>query len=217
MINSTQARGILLSIALVCAGATGVEASTLDLSYSTTASGTTGSGAVTNINTSTLYTVGNTFSNLTTTLYTPTSGPGAGVSFEFYDDYVFTLAGGSLSSISSTINIGNVFKIDNLQVRLYKAASNPTLPVLGTPVGGETDAQSATYIGLLGNSNTADILNNVQLGAGTYVLEFRGSVSGPFGGGYAGLVNVQPVPIPGAAWLLGSAVLGLAGAARRHS
>jgi hypothetical protein len=215
MLTSTSLRSLLTGIALSFVG-TSAFAAALPLSYSTTASGTTGGGTVTNVSTTNLYTYGHTFGNLTTTLYTPSEGPSAGIHFEFYDDYVFTIPTGSLNSISATINLGNIFRIDNLQARLYSKSTNPTLPVLGTPVGGAIEAWTTVFSGIPGSIAT---LSDIQLSAGTYVLELRGAVSGTFGGGYAGTLSVAPstVPVPASAWLMGSALLGLVGVSRKRA
>lgn len=216
MLNSTVMRGLLAGFALAFGSITATQAAPLDLSYSTTGdTGQSGVGAVTNTTAPNSYTYGNTFGNLTTTLYTPVSGPSAGINFEFYDDFVFTITGATVNSVSSTVNLGNILAINNLQARLYNASGNPSLPVLGTPVGGAIDAWSSSYSS--GSSNiTVAVLNDTPLSAGTYVLELRGSVSGSAGGSYSGVLNVAPVPVPAAAWLMGSALLGLVGARRRR-
>ncbi|HET8711029.1 MAG TPA: VPLPA-CTERM sorting domain-containing protein, partial [Spongiibacteraceae bacterium] len=215
MFNSAIIRGLLTGIALTLGSVTTTYAAALNLSYSTTGDyGQTGSGTQTNISSSDLYFYGNAFGNLTTPLYTPDSGPYAGMNFEFYDDYIFTIAGGSVSTISASVNLGDIYGIENFQARLYSFDSNPLLPVLGTPVGGAIDAWSTTYTGILGSSVTVNVLDNVQLGAGTYVLELRGAVAN-FGGSYGGILHVAAVPVPAAAWLMGSAMLGLFGVRRR--
>lgn len=203
--------GLLFSAALLTCSAISAQAATLALSYSTTATGTTGAGAITNLSAGT-YLFGDALGSLTQTVYTPTSGQGAGVNFEFYDDFVFTVSGATVSTVTTTLNLDNYFHIDNLMVRIYSAAGNPILPALGTPSGTEIDANS--FAGPI-FGNTIAFGSNTPLSAGTYVLEVRGAVSGDFGGNYIGALKVAPVPIPGSTWLMGSAVLGLIGARRR--
>ncbi len=215
MVNATAVRGALAAMSLALASFS-AQAATLNLSYSTTAAGTTGSGSNTIVDPNDLYVYGNAFENLTTTLYTPSTGPSAGINFEFYDDYVFTIGAGSLSSITSTLQLGNIYGINHLQARIYSAASNPSQPVLGTPVGGVIEAWSTSVSGLYGSSLTVVVFDDVLLGAGTYVLELRGAVTGALGGGYVGALDVAEVPVPAAAWLMGSALLGLIGARRRN-
>lgn len=214
MFTSAKAQGLIAGL-LILGGIATTQAATLNLSYSTTASGTTGSGIPTIANTPDSYSYGNTLGNLTTTLYTPSSGPSAGINFEFYDDYVFTITGATVNSVTSTINLGSILAINNLQARLYNASSNPTLPVLGAPVGGVIDAWSSSF-SAGSNTITVALLDNNILAAGTYVLEIRGSVSGNAGGSYSGVLNVSQVPVPASTWLLGSAMLGLIGVRRRR-
>jgi hypothetical protein len=49
------------------------------------------------------------------------------------------------------------------------------------------------------------------------VLEVRGDVTGTSGGSYAGTLNLQPVPLPAAAWLLISGFAGLVPLVRRRA
>lgn len=214
MFTSTKAQSLLAGL-LIFGGVVTAQAATLNLSYTTTAAGTTGAGTPTSANVTDSYFYGNSFGNLTTTLYTPSTGPSAGINFEFYDDYVFTITGSNVNSVTSTINLGNILAIDNLQARLYNASSNPSLPVLGTPVGGVIDAWSSS-VSAGSNTITIALLDTNLLSAGTYVLEIRGSVSGSAGGSYSGVLNVEQVPVPASAWLMGSAILGLVGVTRRR-
>lgn len=205
--NTFTLRALITGIALTIGSS--AFAAILPISYSTTAMGTTGDGTITDITAPDLYLFGHS-GNMTLTSSL------SGTKVEFYDDYVFTIADSVVSSVSSTLNFGNVYAIDSLQARLYNKSGNSTLPVFGTPVGGEIDGASATYPGMF-SANTVSVLNNVHLAAGTYVLEIHGTVTGLLGGGYAGVLNATPlpVPVPAAAWLMGSALLGLFGTRRR--
>lgn len=216
MFNSAIAPTLLTAIVLTLGSIDSALAATMPLSFSRTAAGTTGPGTVTPLAVPGSYTYGNSFGNLTTTLYTPAGGPSAGINFEFYDAYVFTISGANVSSISSTITLGNIFAIDNLQARIYNTAGNPTVPVLGMPVGGAFDGWSDSY-SAGSNTVTVAIIDDIPLAAGTYVLELRGSVSGLAGGSYSGVLNANAVPVPAAAWLMGSALVGLAGIGRRRN
>lgn len=127
-INKTTA---LLSLTLVSGlclvQAPAASATTMNLSYEATASGTTGQGAgtaFTSLPASGAYS--NTFTAAQADIATT---PG----FSFYDDYIFTVASSTVDSVTSEINLGNL-SLGNLQERLYAVPGN-TLPVLGTPRG----------------------------------------------------------------------------------
>lgn len=212
--------------ALFAAGAltlgSSVFAASLPISYSTTAPVTPYAAVVTATGASTDATPGGTFGynnsygNLPNTLYTPASGSSAGINFNFYDDYVFTITGSNVNSVSSTINLGNIFAIDNLQARLYSATGNP-IPSLGGVVNGTMiEAWGTTNTIVPGTTVGYSVLNNVELSAGTYVLELRGTVVGQAGGSYSGVLNVTPVPVPATIWLMGSALVGLGTVGRKR-
>ena len=176
---------------------------TLALGYQETASGTTGTGAVNSVAVPGTYLYGDSFSS-------PTPSISGYPSYGFYDDFLFSIGGATVDSITSTINIKNLSYINNLQVRLYNESGNPTLPVLGKPNGTVIDSWSVP-INWDDQKQTVDVLPPTTLGAGTYVLEIRGDATGKAGGSYAGLLNLEPVPLPGGLPLLLSG-LGFLGA-----
>lgn len=51
--------------------------------------------------------------------------------------------------------------------------------------------------------------------AGHYYLTIAGVATGSAGGIYAGAIDVAPIPVPPAVWMLGSALVGLATVGRR--
>lgn len=59
-----------------------------------------------------------------------------------------------------------------------------------------------------------DVINLGPLAAGTYTLEIQGDV--PSFGFAGALIETSAVPVPAAAWLFGSALLGLAGVGRKR-
>jgi len=204
-----------LSLAAALAVVVPAQADSLILSYSETNNGSaniiTGAGTGTGLNVPGTYFYGNSYGSLTNVI---AGSPGAG--YEFYDDFKFTVAPASANSITSTIDFANILGISGLQVLLYNAALQSSLPVLTTPVGGAIDAWS-TPISAGPLTGTAAVLPITNLAAGTYVLEVRGNVTGASGGSYSGTLNIAPVPIPGAIWMFGTAISGLLAARRRSA
>lgn len=192
--------------ALVFGYAGVASAGTLPLSISETAGGTSSSGITTTLSVPGSYTYDHTFFAPTTTI--------SGSSYGFYDDFIFTISSASASSITSTIDLGNVLQISALQARLYQPAPGEALPVLGKPSNGAIDAWSLAVGPGVG---TVNIISPTALSAGTYVLELRGNVTGSSGGSYSSVLNLAPVPVPAALWLFASAFGGLASLRRRNA
>ena len=187
-------------------------ADTLNLNYTATYDGTSIINTVVNptLNTpaaTSQSTYTHTLPNLTNTIPGSVSAINPTGS-EFYDDYVFTIGGSSLSSITATINLGSTFSIDNLNVRLFSwsgsAEQSSGQVTIGNPPA--TPLQAWTYA--TGTGEVA-VIDKSGLSAGTYVLQVRGNTSG-LGGTYVGTLNVTPVPLPAALPLLMSG-LGLFG------
>jgi len=175
---------------------------TLALSYETTSAGTTGPGTINAPSVPSSLSYGNSF-------VAPTSAF-VGV-YGFFDDYIFTIPGATANAISTTIDLSTLLQISNLQQRLYDYATNPGITT-GPAIGGSIDAWTSP----IGTFGTVAILPTTVLNPGTYVLQTRGTVTGTFGGSYAGTLNLTAVPVPAAAWLLGSGLIGLAGVARKR-
>ncbi|MET0028743.1 MAG: hypothetical protein ABW101_14035, partial [Candidatus Thiodiazotropha sp.] len=68
--------------------------------------------------------------------------------------------------------------------------------------------------GISGNLVDANFVLS-GLSAGTYTLQFVGNADGAMGGAYD--VTVSAVPLPAAAWLFGSALLGFVTYSARRS
>jgi len=193
-----------------------VFSATLPLSYSWTSSdgiaivSTDGSGA----NTATPVPGSYDYSHTITTANAAFTIPGSG--FEFYDDYVFTVTGAVANSVTSTISMGALLGINNLQARLFKYEPPPLLPYIGAPpLGTLIQAWGAAFSCGTGCSGETVVLANTVLNPGTYVLELRGIVSGALSGSYGGALNLTPIPVPAAAWLFGSALVGMGWLRRR--
>jgi hypothetical protein len=202
------------SIAMIGAMAMQVaQADVVTLSYTATSSGTSGPGTNTLLAVPGSHTFGNSQGSLTTPVYTT----GGGQSFEFYDDYVFSISGANANVLSSSINLGNFLGLENFQVRLYELAGNTPLPQFGAPLGGTLLESWSTSINFSpGVSGIVNVIPEHALGAGSYVLEVRGNVSGLAGGSYTGQMNLVPaVPLPAAVWFLVSGLGGLGALVRR--
>jgi len=195
----------------------GESAAAATLSWEETAAGITGGG------------IGTNYSHLPVTdTYAHVLGPSAGhiaaapaPGFSFYDDYVFTVADATVDSVTSTIDLGQLLSINDLQVRLYSAVGNPTLPVLGDSPAGLKNGGWSTGVDFAvgGQSGTFAVLPETMLAAGTYVLEVRGDVVGTAGGSYSGTLNlapVSPVPLPAALPLMLSGLGVLGGLIRKR-
>jgi hypothetical protein len=183
-------------------------ASAAVLSYEQTASGRTGNGqGTTYLSLPTSDTYGRSFTGPTTQI--------GSTGFGFYDDFIFTVTSAAADAITSTIDFSNVLAINNLSVRLYNFSGNPNPPVLGTPQGGVIVGWSNTFNLAPGTNETVSVLPKTMLGAGTYVLEVEGNVTGSAGGSYSGSLNLIPTPLPAALPLLVSGIGLLGGAVRR--
>lgn len=207
MFNTASVRTFVAAVALTVGGS--AFAGTLPISYSTTApvtpyaAVTTGSGGITNATTPDTYVYGNSYSSLAN----PVFG-----NYEFYDDFIFTISGATANSVSTTINLGGIFALGNMEARIYDWSLNQSVPVFDQPLGTVITSTSSTF----GNVTILTI-DDIQLSAGTYVLEIRGNVTGTAGGAYSGVLNVAPVPVPGAFWLMSSAIAGLGMIGRKRA
>ena len=126
--------------------------------------------------------------------------------YGFYDDFVVTITGSSLDSITSTINLSSGSantEIINLDAQLFNLSGNASLPAF-SPAGMIIDPMGVTNFTLgPGVSGTTVVLaSSGALAAGTYVLQIRGWENGNAGGSYAGVLNVAPVPLPAGVWML---------------
>jgi hypothetical protein len=149
------------------------------------------------------------------------TGPGTTSSvgpYAFQDSYVFSLSQAAQGdALVVSLNLGQspsaVYNISDLQFRLYEVPPGTTQPGLSIPTG-STIIQS--WMGTSGPSSGNPVqasFSNVQ--SGTYFLDIAGIADGSSGGTYVGQLNLSPIPLPGAAWLMISGIGLLGGVARR--
>jgi hypothetical protein len=161
-----------------------------------------------------LYTFTDTFTtqqSLTQNLGTSSVG-----AYDFQDSYQFTVGtGASGDTLLASLSLGSLFDITNLQFRLYQVASATTQPIVGgLPVG--TGAPVQAWMGLTpGNNSMTASFSGIQ--AGTYMLDVAGIASGTGGGNYIGSVDLNPVPLPAAIWLMLSGLGGLGALVRKRT
>lgn len=164
----------------------------------------------------TTYGYTNTYTSLQSTpVFTSTSGN----TYGFYDDYVFSIGANQVDDVTTSLSLNASSQISNLSERLYSLnAAGSTAPLLTTGVSAIQGWSSSTLFapGVTFSTTIIGATTPVVLGAGTYVLEVRGTATGTSGGTYSGNLNLEAVPLPASIWLLGSAALGLAGLARRR-
>jgi hypothetical protein len=196
---------VLLGAAVAFAGGTAV-ASTIPLSDTTLATGTTAFGTNSSLAVPGSYTYGNTFAG----------GVGSslvgGTTSGFFDDYVFTISGATANSVTSTINLGDTLAINGLQVALFNYTSGQSVPISGPAlVTGWSTAFDSGGVG-----TTISVISPTTLAPGSYALEVRGTVAGTAGGSYSGTLNLAPVPLPPGLplFLSGLGALGLWGRRR---
>lgn len=131
----------------------------------------------------------------------------------FYDDYAFQVDGSTFNSLTATIDLGTWFDISNLQVRLYQGTLQTT--TTGNPGPALLAAWSTQALTAQSSGGDVQVIAPIDLAPGSYVLEVRGNITGTYGGSYAGVLNLAPVPEPGAIGMM-LAGLGLLGFVARR-
>jgi hypothetical protein len=105
------------------------------------------------------------------------------------------------------------------------AVENPAAPTgttSGATINMDMGSWTAFWNGNEFNQGNHNVSGTYDSGTGAYTLEWGSLISGgPFDGniGYwrlNGVATVSSVPVPAAAWLMGSGLLGLVGVARRR-
>jgi hypothetical protein len=127
---------------------------------------------------------------------------------QFTDWYGFSVNPSILNGITASISLGSLFGISQLSTELYK----------GSIINGQANPLNWLASGV--NSNvqfgqavqSTSVISPITLtGNESYLIKVSGLVSGNFGGNYAGVTNLAPVPIPATLPLLlgGLAIMGM--------
>ncbi len=145
-----------------------------------------------------------------------------GQTFGFVESYIIQLPVSTVANYEFSLTLSSNSGLSNLTARLFEytanGANNLTLGSAGAVYPASTVLQGWT---LDTNGNPSNPVSSTGFGpdavnnAGLYVLQIAGLSNGAAGGLYQGSLQVQPVPLPAAAWLLVSGV-GLLGAFRRR-
>ena len=113
----------------------------------------------------------------------------------FYEDYRFTVADGTFSSVSATFDLGQIFSISNLQARLMVDPDPTSMPTTPWNLTGASVLQRWSNVVASGQgTGSVQAINPYSLSAGSYIFEVRGSVTGAAGGSYGGVFNIAAVP-----------------------
>ncbi len=113
----------------------------------------------------------------------------------FYEDYRFTVADGTFSSVSATFDLGQIFSISNLQARLLVDPDPTSMPITPWALTSASVLQRWSNAVASGQgTGTLQAINPYSLAAGSYIFEVRGNVTGAAGGSYGGVFNVAAVP-----------------------
>jgi hypothetical protein len=116
----------------------------------------------------------------------------AAISTTFYDDFVFTIASGAtISSILASLQTTSFAGITGFSESLYSG----TIPGTSYSANGTNPLAATSLIA----STTSNNLSASNLNAGTYTLQFSGTLAAKTGllptiGTYASLVSISPVP-----------------------
>jgi hypothetical protein len=157
-----------------------------------------------------------TFTDTFSTQQSPTQNLGTSSvgAYDFQDSYQFTVgSSASGDTLLASLSLGTLFNITNLQFRLYQVASGTTQPIVGGLPAGSTLVTAWMGLAPGDNSMTASF-SGIQ--SGTYMLDVAGIASGTSGGSYIGSVDLQPVPLPAALWLMLSGLGGLGALVRKR-
>lgn len=133
---------------------------------------------------------------------------------DFINTFTFIVNANSLVDAYAENNITQVTKTTNTKV--YVKPKWTTVTTTTTTTTKNIDSLAIS----LYDTNDAEVgPTNIDgsyvLSSGNYYAKVTGKTSGDQGGTYSVVMSAQPVPVPAAAWLLGSGLIGLVAVARR--
>jgi hypothetical protein len=110
----------------------------------------------------------------------------------FWDNYIFSMNGADANSVTVSINTANFLGLGDLSARLL-VGDNRTTAASSTLALGSVLAENwgSSIILAPSLSQSTVLLNTTTLSSGTYTLQIRGTVTGAFGGSYAGVLNLS--------------------------
>jgi len=113
----------------------------------------------------------------------------------FYEDYRFTVADGTFSSVSATFDLGQIFSIANLSARLLVDPDPTAMPTTPWTLTAASVLQRWSNVVASGQgTGNVQAINPYNLSGGSYIFEVRGNVTGAAGGSYGGVFNIAAVP-----------------------
>jgi hypothetical protein len=110
---------------------------------------------------------------------------------QFTDWFGFSVLDASYNGISASISFAQVFGIDQLTTQLYSGSITGDHVNVGSFIAAGNSRQT-TY----GNATQTISVIDPTYVAGDYLLKISGLTTGEFGGSYAGIANLAPVPLP---------------------
>ncbi len=133
----------------------------------------------------------------------------------FLSDYGFSIGtDGSFSSAVVTFDLGSAFQLSNLTITLLDGSAWSG-PVPADLTGAQIADRDGRIVASGNGSAMNQVINQMTLGPGSYVVEVSGQVSGANGGSFGGLLNVAAVPEPAGVMMV-CVGLGLIALARRR-
>jgi hypothetical protein len=134
----------------------------------------------------------------------------------FLDSYVINIPSAMANSSVFSLNLSSQLGLSDLTMRLYDYSSANGYQV--NAAGSVSNAQLIDNWSQSTNGSpvSSSILNIGTLQAGEYVLEVGGLETGGVSGTYSGQLNLTPVPLPAAAWLMVSGMGAFSSLRRRR-